>query len=98
MPMSAAATRVAAIEEVANLHRAYGVRFASTGTVCASTAATVTGAASASERGAMTSPAIGRFGAARLREKGKKRRASDGPPWEGLLDISSACGRKLAPR
>src|ERR1700682_1076909 len=62
--MSAAAKRAEAIEEAANPCRACDVRFASTGAVCASTAATVTGAASGTERGATTSLVVGRCGGA----------------------------------
>src|SRR6202048_5265555 len=69
--MSAAAMRVAVIEEAANRGRACGVGFASTSAVDASNASTATGAA-ATERGAITSLAADRCGEPRLEEKGKK--------------------------
>jgi hypothetical protein len=70
--MSIAATRAAVIEEAANRRRARGVGFASTGTVGASNASTVTGAAAVTEQGAKTSFAADCCGGARLEEKGKR--------------------------
>jgi hypothetical protein len=63
--------RVAVIEEAANRRRTCGLGVAATGTVCASNASTVTGAA-APERGAMTSLEADRCGGAWLEEKGNK--------------------------
>src|ERR1700730_8495715 len=89
MPRTAAATRVAAIEEAANRHRATGARFASTGAVRAADASPV------------ASLAADRCGAARLEEKGKKRerwaRDANGPAWLMSLDPSCSCRGYLSP-
>ena len=96
-PMIAAAMRIALIEEAAARRQERGAPFASIGAVCAVNASTLTGAAIATERGAMPSLAAERCGAARLEEEGKKlrprAREADGPSCDGLLDWSSACSK-----